>query len=208
MKVRITNMLNNGDKLIVTKAVAPFLNEGDIVEVTNVSEDGIISFAFGDKFMHMGVMNNAECEAHFEKVVETVEEAPAITQEYIDEIMENSEFEVHTVFGKCTVVSCRLPNGFVIVESSACVSPDNYDEKVGTEICIGKIEDKIWELEGYRLQQWMFENTCCCEECCDCECEHNNYEECECFECDECNECEDCRCYDCEDYICPNNPNY
>ena len=195
-------MLNNGDKLIVTKAVAPFLNEGDIVEVTNVSEDGIISFAFGDNFMHMGVMNNAECDAHFEKVVEAKEEAPTITQEYINEIMENSEFEVHTVFGKCTIVSCRLPNGFVIVESSACVSPDNYNEEVGTEICIGKIEDKIWELEGYRLQQWMFENTCCFEEC---ECEECECDECYEYDCDACDY--DVNCNECEEYDCPLNTN-
>jgi hypothetical protein len=196
-------MLNTGDKLIVTKTVAPFLKEGDIVEVTNVADDGIISFAFGDNFMHMGVMNTAECEAHFEKVEEKVE-APAITEEYIAEIMENSEFEICTMFDKCTVVSCRLPNGFVIVEYSACVSPKNYDEEVGTEICVNKIADKVWELEAYRLQQHLWEEnmsecSCCREECeepfCDCE--------------DDCDECfySDLDCDDCEDYECEFNPN-
>ena len=46
-------MLANGDKLIVTKKVAPFLNEGDVVKVTNVTDDGIISFAFGDGFSNV-----------------------------------------------------------------------------------------------------------------------------------------------------------
>lgn len=171
-------MLNNGDKLIVTKKVAPFLNEGDIVEVTNVTEDGIISFAFGNGNMHMGVMNMAEFEAHFKKMEEK-EEAPAITEEYINEIMENSEFDVETMFHKCTVVSCHLPNGFVITESSACVSPENYNEELGIEICMKKIKDKIWELEAYRLQQWLWEEEtweeankgwcpCCCGDCDEC----------------------------------------
>lgn len=196
-------MLNNGDKLIVTKTVAPFLKEGDIVEVTNVTDDGIISFAFGEGFMHMGVMNATECEAHFEKVVE-VEEAPTITQEYIDEIIENSTFDVKTVFDKCTIVTCKLPNGFVIVESSACVSPENYNKEIGIDICMKKIKDKVWELEGYRLQQYLWEeeleeHPCCCEHCgepfCDCE--------------DDCNECwtTDIDCDECEDYECDFNPN-
>lgn len=199
MKVRNNNMLNNGDKLIVVKTVAPFLKEGDIVKVTNVADDGIISFAFGDNFMHMGVMNAAECEAHFEKVEEKVE-APAITEEYIAEILDNSEFEICTMFDKCTVVSCKLPNGFVIVESSACVSPENYDEEVGVEICVGKIADKVWELEAYRLQQYLWEEnmnecSCCCDEMCDCErCEG---------ECDDC----DVDCDNCEEYDCPFNTN-
>lgn len=193
-------MLNNGDKLIVTKTVAPFLKEGDIVEVTNITDDGIISFAFGDGFMHMGVMNTAECENHFEKIEEKT--APTITNEYIDEIIEDSYFEVKTMFDKCTVVACKLPNGFVIVESSACVSPENYDENVGVENCIKKIRDKIWELEGYRLQQYMYEEnmnecSCCCDDC-DCpDCEE--YDE-ECYY-------TDLDCDDCEDYECEFNPN-
>lgn len=194
-------MLNNGDKLIVTKKVAPFLNKGDIVEVANVTDDGIISFAFGDGFMHMGVMNTAECESHFEQIVDEEAEAPAVTEELVREIMENSEFEIQTVFDKCTIVSCRLPNGFVIVESSACVSPENYDADLGADICFDKIADKIYELEAYRLQQEMYEaaNTCCCENCdgryCTCE------EECD-EEFDACLDT-DLDCDDCEDYACP-----
>lgn len=195
-------MLTNGDKLIVVKKVAPFLNEGDVVKVTNVTDDGIISFAFGDNFMHMGVMNTTECENHFEKFEEKVE-APTINDEYIAEIMENSEFDVRTVFGKCTVVSCRLPNGFVIVESSACVSPENYDEDTGAEICFNKIADKIWELEGYRLQQFLWEESL--EDECGC---FENCEGCSCDEeCDECLET-DLDCDDCIYYECPHNPHF
>ena len=195
-------MLVNGDKLVVTKKVAPFLNEGDIVEVTNVDDNGIISFKFGDGFMHMGVMNTSEYEAHFKKVEEkTDEKITKITEEYIAEIMENSEFETFTTFDKCTIVSCRLPNGFVITESSACVSPENYNEDLGVDICFDKIADKIWELEAYRLQQHLWEEEfdcpCCCGECEECECD------------DEFDECldTDLDCDDCEDFSCPYNSN-
>lgn len=195
-------MLTNGDKLIVTKTVAPFLKEGDIVKVTNIADDGIISFAFGDD-LHMGVMNISEYESHFKKIEEKVEtEAPTITEEYIASILEESDFEVFTTFDKCTVVSCRLPNGFVITESSACVSPENYDEDLGADICFDKIADKVWELEAYILQQELYEaaTTCCCEGCEGCPCE-----ECE-EEFDECLDT-DLDCDDCEDFTCPYNSN-
>ena len=75
-----------------------------------------------------------------------------ITQEQINRIMDEAEWKVMTLWGKCTVVACKLPNGFTLTESSGCVDPKNYDAKLGEEICRGKIEDQIWKLEGYALQ--------------------------------------------------------
>ena len=57
-----------------------------------------------------------------------------------------------TMGDKTTVVRALLRNGFEIVESSACVSAENYDEKLGREICLGKIKDKVWFLLGFLLQ--------------------------------------------------------
>ena len=179
-------MLNNGDKLIVVKKVASFLDKGDIAKVVNVNDDGIITFAFGDNFVHMGVMSHDEAYEHFEVMPKKT--APAITQEHIDKIMENSTFDVDTLFGKCTMVACKLPNGFVIVESSACVSPENYDYKMGEEICMKKIKDKIWELEGYRLQEELYRASVA---------EHDNWDE-EGWEDDE-EDDDDCECCDCDD---------
>jgi hypothetical protein len=160
--------ININDKFVAVKNMW-FLDEGTIVNVTNVNNnENIISFTFGENNSNNGYMDYNTFNEHFNKIEDMTAKikAPTITEEYIAEIMENSEFEVHTVFGKCTVVSCRLHNGFVITESSACVSPENYDEDMGAEICFDKIADKIWELEGYRLQQWLWEeeNDCHCEE--------------------------------------------
>lgn len=60
--------------------------------------------------------------------------------------------DTHTLGDRTTVVRCVLRNGFEIVESSSCVDPKNYSEKMGYEICMGKIKDKIWELLGFLLQ--------------------------------------------------------
>jgi hypothetical protein len=75
-----------------------------------------------------------------------------VTKEQIDTILENSKVEIQTVLDKCTLVVCQLPNGFIIVESSACVDPANYDLDLGVEICMKRITNKVWELEGYKLQ--------------------------------------------------------
>ena len=50
-----------------------------------------------------------------------------------------------------------LKNGFVIVESSSCVSPENYDADIGKEICRERALNKIWELEGYKLQSKLYQ---------------------------------------------------
>lgn len=79
-----------------------------------------------------------------------------VTQSVVDELMESCDIAVTTAFDKCTIVACKLPNGFVIVESSSCVDPANYDEDMGVDICMKNIERKLWELEGYKLQNQLY----------------------------------------------------
>jgi hypothetical protein len=175
-------LVKKGDKLVVKKSIAGFFDEGEIVKVTNVDDNGCISFEIANEdteshFTRTGTMNNSICDNYFEVVAENAKvTAPTITQEYIDCIMENSDIEVYTMFDKCTVVSCKLPNGFVIVESSACVSPENYNEEIGIEICLDKISNKVWELEGYKLQDELYRSGCCG---CDCCCEEFDDEDCD-----------------------------
>ena len=66
----------------------------------------------------------------------------AVTKRQIDELLEKSEIKVETVYDKVTIVNCKLPNGFVLTESSGAVDPANYDEKIGTEICMERIKNK------------------------------------------------------------------
>lgn len=75
-----------------------------------------------------------------------------ITQDIVDKIYDESEKLTYISFGKCLILSCKLKNGFVITESSACVDPKNFDAIIGVQICKERIKNKIWELEGYRLQ--------------------------------------------------------
>ena len=45
----------------------------------------------------------------------------------------------------------RLPAS-TILESSSCVSKENYDQKLGFEICMEQIRDRVWYLLGFLLQ--------------------------------------------------------
>ena len=82
-----------------------------------------------------------------------------VTKQQIDELFRKSEITVETVYGKVTIVSCKLPNGFVIVEASGAVDPENYDKKIGIEICRKRIENKLWELEGYALAKQLYDEV-------------------------------------------------
>lgn len=81
----------------------------------------------------------------------------SVTQEDIDNLMKNATIKIETILDKCTVVVVQLENGFILTDSSACVDSTNYDEKIGAEICLGHIENRLWELEGYALQKKIFE---------------------------------------------------
>lgn len=76
--------------------------------------------------------------------------APSISQQMVDDFIR--ETEVITMGDKTTVVRAVLRNGFEIVESSACVSAENYDKKMGAEICMEHIKNKVWMLLGFLLQ--------------------------------------------------------
>ena len=75
-----------------------------------------------------------------------------ITKQDIDNILKDTLIKVEQYGDKTTVLKATLPNNFVIVESSSFVDPANFDMKIGEEICMDKLVNKIWELEGYKLQ--------------------------------------------------------
>lgn len=82
-----------------------------------------------------------------------------ITKEMVDTIVDNWQ---HTILNdehnkpKTVVVMARLKNGFVIVESSSCVDPANFDFNIGFDCCVKRIYDKIWELTGFILQSVQY----------------------------------------------------
>lgn len=103
--------------------------------------DGLVTWKPADFF-----------EKHYVKVDDNKElpSGVSIGQKMVDEFIAYTE--IKTMGTKTTVVRCVLRNGFEIVESTGCVDEKNYSEKVGYEICMERIQSKIWELLGFLLQ--------------------------------------------------------
>ncbi len=78
--------------------------------------------------------------------------ANTVTSTQIEAVLHGSSFQDKKMGEKTTVVCCTLPNGFEITESSACVDPANYDHAIGVKICLDRIKNRVWQLEGYLLQ--------------------------------------------------------
>jgi hypothetical protein len=72
-----------------------------------------------------------------------------ITQENVYKFIKKTE--VHKLDEKTTLVKVTLVNDFVIIESSSCVDPANYDQEIGVGICLTKIQDKIWDYLAFLL---------------------------------------------------------
>ena len=68
-----------GDRIKLTKEMGAFTNVGEICDVIDVTEGGIISFRFGPGKMHLGCMSYDEYLKYFEPVVE---EKPRIWTEW------------------------------------------------------------------------------------------------------------------------------
>lgn len=52
----------------------------------------------------------------------------------------------------------ELNNGFTVTGESACVSPENFDAKIGREIARENAILKMWPLMGYELKQRLHES--------------------------------------------------
>lgn len=88
-----------------------------------------------------------------------------VTKEQVQENMQDVIVRTLQDFDKpCTYVTVRMKNGFTLRESTTCVDPANYDEEIGKQICLKKIEDKIWFLLGYALQDRVYKEKLSKEE--------------------------------------------
>ena len=80
------------------------------------------------------------------------DKAPRVT---VDDINAAIMSETFTMLpsGKVMVCELTLRNGFTVRGESATVSPANFNEEIGRTISRENARNKVWELEGYRLQE-------------------------------------------------------
>lgn len=83
---------------------------------------------------------------------------PRITPEHVDRIIRSETFTV-LPSGKVMICELMLWNGFTVRGESAVVSLANFDEEIGKRVSRNRARQKVWELEGYLLQQRLFEQA-------------------------------------------------
>jgi hypothetical protein len=59
-------------------------------------------------------------------------------------------------WSKELLVSYKLPNGFIISGRAACVDPTNFNLEVGRTVARKQAETTLWMLEGYLLQDYLY----------------------------------------------------
>lgn len=80
-----------------------------------------------------------------------------VTQKQIDDLLDSAEKTEVILWGKELIVSYKLKCGFTVIGKGACVDPANFDLEVGRKVARQQAENKLWELEGYRLQWRLYE---------------------------------------------------
>lgn len=85
-------------------------------------------------------------------------ESPRLTPTLINEAIKDCTFTV-LPSGKVMVCELTLRNGYTVRGEAAVVSKDNFNEAIGQSISYRNARDKIWELEGYLLQERISKGT-------------------------------------------------
>lgn len=57
--------------------------------------------------------------------------------------------------GLLTICVITMKNGFKVVGTAGCASPDNYNADVGNRYAYEDAYKKIWPLEGYLLREQL-----------------------------------------------------
>jgi len=97
--------------------------------------------------------DNMSNEAGVEELIQEKKlNAPRLRPEDIEAVI---VMETYTKLpsGKCLICEMTLKNGFTVRGESACVSKENFDMDVGKMVSRDDAKSKIWQLEGYLLQQ-------------------------------------------------------
>lgn len=78
--------------------------------------------------------------------------APRLTPADIDAVIVGETFTTMPS-GKVMVCELTLRNGFTVRGEAATVSRENFKVDIGEKISRENARNKIWELEGYLLQE-------------------------------------------------------
>ena len=130
-----------GDKIKLVNPMGVFINVGEICEVVDISEGGIISFKFGNG-LHLGCMSYDE----FQKYFEMVEEEPKRTWTE----WQRREVEIYNLFNLPFTMGIRYRHNGKKVQvkasgikaESTCSKYDEFDFEKGFKLAIARFRLK------------------------------------------------------------------
>lgn len=169
MSINVDIEFSKGDKVVAKKKIKTFGYDcacvGDIFIIEDVFYNYIRMASYDDESVSLTIDKHTFYEC-FEMVEEPacIEDGDvrsetnmpkSISRSEIVDLVMKSEFDIAKAFDSTTIVAAKLPNGFVIVESSSSADPEKYNKDIGIEICIDKIVDRVWAMETYRLKSNM-----------------------------------------------------
>ena len=82
--------------------------------------------------------------------------SPRLRPADIDKTIVSETFTV-LPSGKVMVCEITLRNGFTVRGEAATVSKENFNIEIGEKISREDARNKVWELEGYLLQERVYE---------------------------------------------------
>lgn len=143
-----------GDKIKLIKPMGVFTNVGEICEVVDVNEDGVISFRFGENREHLGCMSYNEFEKYFELVKKntwTIWEAYKFTYNNLEGSNKNIWVEYRTNGKVVQLRTCDYEKDKFVKASSTCNSTDDFLLEKGLVIAEKRLIIKLLnkELDRY-----------------------------------------------------------
>lgn len=126
-------MLVKGDKIKLVKQISDnFDRIGSEFEITNILEDGIITFK---SYFGVGMMTSKEFEEHFEKVIEEPKREWSEWRSRFDK--SGNIFDYKTNNKSVIVGHGRLQT------KASCAPDDIFDLEKGIELCLARISLKM-----------------------------------------------------------------
>jgi hypothetical protein len=79
----------------------------------------------------------------------------------LEDIQSKVKKTTYTVLAETTTTVCQLQmkNGYVILGTSACVDPANFNQGIGEKYAYEDAINKAWPLEGYLLAEELSKET-------------------------------------------------
>ena len=78
--------------------------------------------------------------------------APSLTREGIESKIREVSY-TNLPSGKSIICEIILKNGYSVRGEASCVSKANFNQEKGNSIALENAVSKIWQLEGYLLQE-------------------------------------------------------